>query len=81
MSTLSSRYLNGVKEFLNFALAFLSEEDTIRCPCVECNDVYFKTREEVQFDLVSMRKVQSYTQCVGSLRIVLEGVNSKLKDF
>ena len=60
-STLSSRYLNGVEEFLNFAFAFSSEEGTIRCPCVECNNVYFKTHEKVQFDLVSMGIVQSYT--------------------
>ena len=42
-STLSSRYLNGVEELLNFA--FSSKECTIRCPCVDCNNVYFKTRE------------------------------------
>ena len=59
-STLSSRYLNSVEEFLNFAFSFSSEEGTIRCPCVECNNVYFKTREEVQFDLVSMGIIQSY---------------------
>ena len=59
-STLSFRYLNSVEEFLNFAFSFSSEEGTIRCPCVDCNNVYFKTHEEVQFNLISMEIVQSY---------------------
>ena len=60
-STLSSRYLNGVEEFLNFAFSFSSEEGTISFPSVNFNNVYFKSCEKVQLDLVSKGIVQIYT--------------------
>ena len=38
-------YVNGVDEFLNFALSKVREDDrdstTIRCPCNSCRNIYF----------------------------------------
>lgn len=57
---LSDEYLNGVKEFLDFAFSHSSQPDKILCPCINCNNVYYKSRDEVQFDLVSKGIVPSY---------------------
>nr|XP_009763601.1 PREDICTED: uncharacterized protein LOC104215487 isoform X1 [Nicotiana sylvestris] len=45
-------YLNGVEYFLNFALSNPEVGVRIQCPCIKCNNVLRKSRDEVKTDLL-----------------------------
>lgn len=38
---LGKRYIEGVKQFLNKARGFVDSKNQIRCPCLQCRNVYF----------------------------------------
>jgi len=42
------QYLNGVEYFLNFAFSNPNVGVRIQCPCIKCNNVLWKIREEVK---------------------------------
>src|SRR4051812_2063760 len=44
-------YLKGMDDFLDFAFSGNKPPKTIRCPCCRCNNVNFKTRDDVDHDL------------------------------
>ncbi|XP_019267397.1 PREDICTED: uncharacterized protein LOC109244716 [Nicotiana attenuata] len=46
------QYLNGVEQFLTFAFSNPNVGVRIQCPCIKCNNVLWKTREEVKTDLL-----------------------------
>ncbi|XP_070029676.1 uncharacterized protein [Nicotiana sylvestris] len=46
------QYLNGVEQFLNFAFSNSNVGVRIQCPCIRCNNILWKTREEVKTDLL-----------------------------
>ncbi|KAK9289622.1 hypothetical protein L1049_007780 [Liquidambar formosana] len=55
--TISNRacdaYDKGVMEFLDFAFNRIRDSDNkIRCPCINCNNMVRKTRDEVHYDLL-----------------------------
>ncbi|XP_057548101.1 uncharacterized protein LOC130826536 [Amaranthus tricolor] len=58
-------YVNGVEEFLNFALSKVREDDrdstTIRCPCNSCRNIFLKTKCDVRFDLLKGGMYEKYT--------------------
>ena len=58
-------YVNGVDEFLNFALSKVREDDrdstTIRCPCNSCRNIFLKTKCDVRFDLLKGGMYEKYT--------------------
>ena len=44
--------MNGVKFFINYATEHVLEPDnTFRCPCVICNNAFYKTPDMVEKDL------------------------------
>ncbi|XP_060213848.1 uncharacterized protein LOC132641015 [Lycium barbarum] len=45
-------YLTGMEQFLNYAFSNPEVGVTIQCPCIKCNNVLWKTREEVELDLL-----------------------------
>ena len=45
------QYIDGVKQFLEFAYAHIEPGKKIRCPCVKCNNNYFRTQDDVEADL------------------------------
>ena len=51
-SRVSIEYLNGVKEFLDFAFGHTTNRDKIPCPCIKSCNKFYKNREEVQGDLL-----------------------------
>lgn len=61
----SSDYVNGVDSFLDFALSCVIEEErettTIRCPCNNCRNIFFKKRCDVRFDLLKWGMYEKYT--------------------
>ena len=57
----SNAYRDGVREFLDFACENAKENGKIRCPCLKCNNVYRKTREEVGRHLVLYGIVKCYS--------------------
>ncbi|XP_020092818.1 uncharacterized protein LOC109713233 [Ananas comosus] len=54
-------YEMGVDAFLDYAFNQLGDVRGIRCPCTKCNNVIFKTRDEVKADLFFNGVTQSYT--------------------
>lgn len=54
------QYLNGVELFLNFAFSNLEVGVRIQCPCIKCNNVLWKTRDEVRIDLCRFGMNQTY---------------------
>ncbi|KAL1316465.1 hypothetical protein AAHE18_15G068200 [Arachis hypogaea] len=54
------QYRRGVKEFLDFAFSH-TKDDKIYCPCFKCNNCLRKSREQVEFDLLSHGIVRNYT--------------------
>ena len=54
------QYLNGVELFLNFAFSNPKVGIRIQCPCIKCNNVLWKTRDEVRIDLCRFGMNQSY---------------------
>ena len=59
---LSIDYRNGVKDFLDFAFKHADLRDKIWCPCIKCNKTQYKSRDDVEADLVIHGIVPSYTQ-------------------
>ncbi|XP_020866256.1 uncharacterized protein LOC110224501 [Arabidopsis lyrata subsp. lyrata] len=57
---LSQDYINGVKEFLDFAFGY-SKTDMIKCPCQRCFLVKHKNRTEIEGDLVCHGFLPTYT--------------------
>ncbi|KAG7559171.1 Transposase-associated domain [Arabidopsis thaliana x Arabidopsis arenosa] len=57
---LSQDYINGVKEFLDFAFGY-SKTYMIKCPCQRCFLVKHKNRTEIEGDLVCHGFLPTYT--------------------
>ncbi|KAL3849436.1 hypothetical protein ACJIZ3_011318 [Penstemon smallii] len=57
-------YGNGVKQFLDFAYCSIYPSKKIRCPCVKCNNVYYRTRDDVEVDLFQYGIIKDYTTWV-----------------
>ncbi|KAG7542393.1 Transposase-associated domain [Arabidopsis thaliana x Arabidopsis arenosa] len=57
---ISQDYINGVKEFLDFAFGY-SKTDMIKCPCQRCFLVKHKNRTEIEGDLVCHGFLPTYT--------------------
>ncbi|VFQ65998.1 unnamed protein product [Cuscuta campestris] len=53
-------YINGVKDFLDFAFAHASKEGKIRCPCINCDNYNHQNRKTVLFHLLNDGIVRSY---------------------
>ncbi|WCJ29472.1 hypothetical protein M5689_011105 [Euphorbia peplus] len=53
-------YRNGVGSFLNFAFERVGGSGKIRCPCNNCNNGSFLTREEVFNHLIIHGMLKSY---------------------
>ena len=53
-------YRNGGNAFLDFAFAHTKLGNLIYCPCRKCHNVYAKTREQVEEDMVVNGIVQNY---------------------
>ena len=49
---LDPTYRNGVNVFLDFAFAHTNTENLIHCPCHKCYNVYAKTRDQFEDDMV-----------------------------
>lgn len=58
------QYLNGVELFLNFAFSNLEVGVRIQCPCIKCNNVLWKTRDEVRIDLCRFGMNQTYKKWI-----------------
>ncbi|CAH9138523.1 unnamed protein product [Cuscuta epithymum] len=59
---MQSNFLEGVGEFIKFALehpAYMSD-DKIRCPCSNCKNLKFKDPHEVGYDLYAVGFVPNY---------------------
>lgn len=48
----STSYVSGVKSFINLAKQnMLGRDNLIQCPCVICNNMFYKSLDEVEYDL------------------------------
>lgn len=56
----STKYMNGMQQFLDLAFAKASRGGEILCPCMRCNNGYYKSRDDVEYDLVKWGIVPSY---------------------
>ena len=54
------KYIDGVKQFLEFACAHIEPGKKIRCPYVKCNNVYFRTWDDVEAHLCYHGIVEGY---------------------
>ncbi|XP_057535278.1 uncharacterized protein LOC130813461 [Amaranthus tricolor] len=58
-------YVNGVDQFLNFALSKVREDDrdstNIRCPCNSCSNIFLKTKCDVRLYLLKRGMYEKYT--------------------
>ena len=59
-SRLSEEYLNGVEQFLSYALMKTGANE-IRCPCVKCFNTYSRSYEMVKSHLIAHGILESYT--------------------
>ena len=57
---LNPEYRKGVQEFLQFAFAHVESGGKILCPCVQCNNCYWKTRDEVDSHLLVHGIIKNY---------------------
>ncbi|CAN1317974.1 hypothetical protein LINPERPRIM_LOCUS30631 [Linum perenne] len=56
-------YFNGVKNFLDYAFNNVHEEDMkIKCPCINCKNIYRRTRSEVEIHLLYRGIRRDYTK-------------------
>ncbi|CAI0459124.1 unnamed protein product, partial [Linum tenue] len=56
-------YFNGVESFLDYAFANVVEEDMkIKCPCVDCDNLYRRERTQVQSHLLYRGIKRDYTK-------------------
>ncbi|XP_057443879.1 uncharacterized protein LOC130736038 [Lotus japonicus] len=53
-------YLKGVEDFLDFAFSGLKPKRFLRCPCRKCNNVRYKSRDDVMHDLLKWGFEPSY---------------------
>ncbi|CAO2827202.1 unnamed protein product [Amaranthus hypochondriacus] len=67
----SDLFLNGVKEFLNFAFGELNDNDykdeeevKLPCPCNRCNNSKHKTKDEIFSDLLLNGIVRGYVRWI-----------------
>ncbi|XP_015159585.1 uncharacterized protein [Solanum tuberosum] len=69
-----SQYLNGVEQFLNFAFFIPEVGVRIQCPCIKCNNVLWKTQDEVKADLCRWGMNQTYKKWIhhGELDLSLD---------
>lgn len=58
---LSNEYLEGVEQFLNFAILKASRDGKILCLCVKCVIAYWKNRSDVHDDLVCKGFISNYS--------------------
>ncbi|PKI61672.1 hypothetical protein CRG98_017896 [Punica granatum] len=59
---LRAEYMKGVDQFSDYAFRNSTRNDNrIKCPCLNCNNVFLKVREEVKYDLCKKGIVPSYT--------------------
>ncbi|KAI3917612.1 hypothetical protein MKW98_021374 [Papaver atlanticum] len=61
----SKEFHEGLCLFLNYAFenGFVTEDNKVKCPCKECANVSYKTRDEIYDDVVSCGMLRSYTLC------------------
>ncbi|KAG6503091.1 hypothetical protein ZIOFF_035380 [Zingiber officinale] len=57
----NEKYKVGVEQFLNYAFKKTSEENSIRCPCVKCNNTDYGSREVVEMHLNVNGTMPNYT--------------------
>lgn len=57
-------YLNGMDAFLNFAFSRPNVADKIACPCRNCNNLLYKTKDDVKGDLLRWGMVPNYTSWI-----------------
>ncbi|KAL6575606.1 hypothetical protein OROHE_000983 [Orobanche hederae] len=61
----STSYVNGVKSFINLAKQnVLGRDNLIRCPCVICNNAFYKSLDEVEYDLHVNGFKQTYVEWI-----------------
>ncbi|KAI3835379.1 hypothetical protein MKW98_020495 [Papaver atlanticum] len=60
---LSKEFDVGLRLFLDHAFenGFVTESIRMKCPCKECTNIYYKTRDEIYDDVVSCGMTKSYT--------------------
>ncbi|XXG42875.1 hypothetical protein AAC387_Pa01g3044 [Persea americana] len=63
-SRVSIAYEEGVKRFLDFSFANAISRDTIKCPCKNCSNVYYRSRDEVYEHLICDGFEKSYARGV-----------------
>ncbi|XXG86371.1 hypothetical protein AAC387_Pa11g1277 [Persea americana] len=51
-SRASAAYKAGVQQFLDFAFANAISSDRIKCPCKNCSNIYYRSRDEVYEHLI-----------------------------
>ena len=61
---MSIAYEEGVKRFLDFSFANAISRDTIKCPCKNCSNVYYRSRDEVYEHLICDGFEKSYARGV-----------------
>ncbi|KAK1261526.1 hypothetical protein QJS04_geneDACA020470 [Acorus gramineus] len=57
----SHEYLDGVVKFLDFAFSRSTLENEIKCPCLDCRNVYHKEWDDVHGDLLWKGIMFNYT--------------------
>ena len=73
------QYIQGLEQFLDFAIANKSVEGRIKCPCPSCSFRFWLTREEVYDHLLLKQFPPSYTTWIWhGESIVGESSNSEL---
>ena len=60
----STRYLDGLDFFLNFAFENSAQGNQILCPCKECNNCSWGSRKEVHEHLMCVGFDRNYTKWV-----------------
>ncbi|WCJ29485.1 hypothetical protein M5689_011118 [Euphorbia peplus] len=68
---LDDLYVNGVKEFLDFAFSELATSSDLEegdkkvpCPCNRCNNSRHKSRKEIYYDLILHGIVRGYVRWI-----------------
>ncbi|KAJ0091192.1 hypothetical protein Patl1_13788 [Pistacia atlantica] len=59
---LCNEYRTGVQNFLDFAFSHTNLGGVIPCPCMKCNNVFNKTKDEVHGHLLMHGIVKGYTR-------------------
>ena len=56
----SKDYEDGVKNFIAFALQNVANQNSIRCPCIQCGNLIFHTPQKIKEHLFFYGIDQSY---------------------